>query len=99
MKNRNVNTLPENAHPPFTSLSERNLAAAILRQAWSEAVIDLFVIKETVRENHSLLKKDAVNWINGAGDGFVYWCQLAEVDHLKVRERLNEILHSQAYSS
>lgn len=98
MKNRSIACFPTAKEPLWESFSERSLAAAVLGQAWSEAVIDLFVLKETVRESYSFLKKDAVNWISGGGESFIYWCQVAEVDHLEVQERLNEILHSQAYS-
>ena len=84
-------------HPD--ACSEKSLAAAILKQAWHEAVIDLFLIKETTRENYSLLKKEAVNWISNGGDGFLYWCQLAEIDHTEVQQKLVEVLRSQRYPS
>ena len=75
--------------------SERNLAVAILRQAWHEAVIDLCGVKETSRKDYSLLKKKAIEWICSDDDGFPYWCQLADVDHTAVRQKLSETLDSQ----
>ncbi len=35
--------------------SEKNLAVAILRHAWHEAVLDLYSVKETSREDYRLL--------------------------------------------
>jgi hypothetical protein len=81
------------------SYSEKSLAAAVLRQAWHEAVIDLFVIKETTRADYSLLKKEAIEWICSGSDGFIYWCQLADVDHSEVQHKLSEVLRSQSYPS
>jgi hypothetical protein len=75
--------------------SERNLAVAILKQAWHEAVIDLCVVKETSRKDYSLLKKKAIEWICSDDDGFPYWCQLADVDHTAVRQKLSETLDTQ----
>ena len=46
------------------SRSERNLAVAILRQAWHEAVMDLRSVKETSRNDYRLLKRKAIEWIN-----------------------------------
>ena len=43
--------------------SERNLAVAILRQAWHEAVIDLRIVKANSRKDYRLLKKKAIEWI------------------------------------
>jgi len=74
---------------------ERNLACAVLRQAWEEAVMDLGCIKETTRKNYSVLKKSAIQWISSNNDGFVYWCQLADMNHVDVRERLQETLKVQ----
>lgn len=74
---------------------ERNLACAVLRQAWEEAVMDLACIKGTTRKNYSLLKKSAIEWISSNEDGFVYWCQLANMNHIDVRERLRETLRTQ----
>ena len=68
--------------------SERNLAVAILRQAWHEAVMDLRSVKETSRNDYRLLKRKAIEWINTDEDGFPYWCKLADVDHQAVRQRL-----------
>jgi hypothetical protein len=77
--------------------SERNLAVAILKQAWHEAVIDLCVVKETSRKDYSLLKKKAIEWICSDDDGFPYWCQLADVDHVAVRQKLNDALRYQSH--
>ena len=76
---------------------ERSLAAAVLKQAWHEAIVDLFVIKETMRDDYSLLKKRAVEWISSDNDGFLYWCQLADVDHSEVQKKLSQVLRSQRY--
>ena len=69
------------------SRSERNLAVAILRQAWHEAVMDLRSVKETSRNDYQLLQKKAIEWISTDDNGFPYWCKLADVDHLAVRQR------------
>ena len=82
---------------PADLCPERSLAAAVLKQAWHEAVIDLFLIKETVREDYNLLKMHAVEWISNDSDGFLYWCQLADVDHAQVQKKLIEVLRSQSY--
>jgi hypothetical protein len=79
--------------------SERNLAVAILRQAWHEAVIDLYGVKETSRKDYLQLKKKAIEWIRSDDDGFPYWCQLADVDHVAVRQRLNDTLKTQTRTS
>ena len=71
--------------------SEKNLAVAILRQAWHEAILDLGGVKETSREDHRLLKKKAIEWIGSDEEGFPYWCKLADVDHKAVRK---ELLHA-----
>ena len=71
--------------------SEKNLAVAILRQAWHEAILDLCDVKETSREDHRLLKKKAIEWIGSDEEGFPYWCKLADVDHKAVRK---ELLHA-----
>jgi hypothetical protein len=68
--------------------SEKNLAVAILRQAWHEAVLDLFSVKETSREDYRLLKRKAIEWISSDEEGFPYWCKLADVDHSAIRKRL-----------
>lgn len=78
---------------------ERNLAVAVLRQAWHEAVLDLFGIKETTRDDYSLLKEKAIDWIRSDDGGFVYWCQLADMNHSEVRQRLGEVLRSQHHIS
>lgn len=84
-------------HPDFRS--ERNLAVAILRQAWHEAVIDLCGVKETSRKDYIQLKRKAIEWIRSDDDGFPYWCQLADVDHIAVRQKLNEALRTQNRTS
>ncbi len=75
--------------------SERNLAVAILRQAWHEAVIDLRIVKENSRKDYRLLKKKAIEWIVSDEDGFPYWCKLADADHSAIRQRLQERLSQQ----
>lgn len=75
--------------------SEKNLAVAILRQAWHEAVIDLRHVKETSRKDYRLLKKKAIEWISSDDDGFPYWCKLADVDHCAVRQKLSATLKRQ----
>ena len=75
--------------------SERNLAVAILKQAWHEAAIDLGLVKETSRKDYGQLKKKAIEWIRSDDDGFPYWCQLADVDHTAIRQRLNDTLRFQ----
>lgn len=75
--------------------SEKNLAVAILRQAWHEAVLDLFSVKETSREDYRLLKRKAVEWISSDDEGFPYWCKLADVDYGAIRKRLQSLLKQQ----
>ena len=75
--------------------SERNLAVAILRQAWHEAVIDLRIVKANSRKDYRLLKKKAIEWIVSDEDGFPYWCKLADADHSAIRQRLQERLNQQ----
>ena len=75
--------------------SERNLAVAILRQAWHEAVIDLRVVKENSRKDYRLLKKKAIEWICSDEEGFPYWCKLANTDHSAIRQRLKYKLTQQ----
>ena len=77
------------------SRSERNLAVAILRQAWHEAVLDLKSVKETSRNDYRLLKRKAIEWISTDDEGFPYWCKLADVDHHAVRQRLCDTLKKQ----
>ena len=84
-------------HPD--ACSEKGLAAAVLKQAWHEAVMDPIRTSESTRENCTLLKKQAIDWISSGGDGFVYWCQLAEVDHTEVQRKLAEVLDTQRCSS
>ncbi len=76
------------------SRSERNLAVAILRQAWHEAIMDIHSVKETSRKDYRLLKKKAIEWITTDDEGFPYWCKLADVDHLAVRQKLHDTLHT-----
>ena len=75
--------------------SEKNLAVAILRQAWHEAVLDLYSVKETSREDYRLLKRKAIEWISSDDEGFPYWCKLADVDHTAIRKRLQCSLQQQ----
>ena len=75
--------------------SEKNLAVAILRQAWHEAILDLHSVKETSREDHRLLKRKAIDWINNDEEGFPYWCQLADVDHSALRRELDDAIGGQ----
>jgi hypothetical protein len=75
--------------------SEKNLAVAILRQAWHEAVLDLFSVKETSREDYRLLKRKAIEWISSDDEGFPYWCKLADVDSNAIRKRLRFNLQQQ----
>jgi hypothetical protein len=91
-----VQTLAE-AEPLYHAdpRSEKNLAVAILRQAWHEAVLDLRLVKETSRKDYRLLKKRAVEWIASDQDGFPYWCRLACVDHCAVRQKLQVVLRMQ----
>lgn len=77
------------------SRSERNLAVAILRQAWHEAVIDLRAVKHTSRKDYWVLKKKAIEWISSDEEGFPYWCELADVDHLAIRQKLSDSLNRQ----
>ena len=95
--------LPETSKPkPFLTefidfRSEKNLAVAILRQAWHEAVLDLHSVKETSRDDYRLLKKKAIEWITKDGEGFPYWCKLADVDHRAIRKELDNTLQQQHF--
>lgn len=75
--------------------SEKNLAVAILRQAWQEAVMDLRIVKPTSRDDYRHLKEKAVEWISSDEDGFPYWCKLADVDYRAIRQKLRDTLRSQ----
>lgn len=75
--------------------SEKNLAVAILRQAWQEAVMDLQVIKGPSRNDYRHLKQKAIEWIDSDEDGFPYWCKLADVDYRAIRQRLRDALKEQ----
>ncbi|HXK61262.1 MAG TPA: hypothetical protein PLP42_15350 [Acidobacteriota bacterium] len=79
-------------------VSERNLAIAILRQAWHEAMVDLRNLKEESRKDYRTLKRKAIDWIASDEEGFPYWCKLADVDHNAVRQRLNSALRQQRKS-
>ncbi|MDA2934208.1 hypothetical protein MYX82_07680 [Acidobacteria bacterium AH-259-D05] len=68
---------------------------AILRQAWHEAVLDLYSVKETSREDYRLLKRKAIEWISSDEEGFPYWCKLADVDNTAIRKRLQSTLKRQ----
>lgn len=92
-----VRALPNNRRSRYNldSRSERNLAVAILRQAWHEAVIDLRLVKENSRKDYRMLKKKAIEWISSDEEGFPYWCRLADVDHFAIRRRLDTQLGRQ----
>ena len=83
-------------HPEICS--ERNLAFAVLKLAWREAIMDITTVKESSREDFCALKQKAIQWISSDNHGFLYWCQLADVNHTEVRQRLNEALRSQNHS-
>lgn len=95
MRLRSVSRGSERTATLPDSRSERNLAVAILRQAWHEAVMDLRSVKETSRNDYRLLKKKAIEWISTDDEGFPYWCKLADVDHLAVRQKLFDTLRKQ----
>lgn len=82
---------------PLDFRSEKNLAVAILRQAWHEAVLNLHDVKETSRDDYRLLKKKAIEWISNDDEGFPYWCKLADVDHRAIRKRLGDRLRRQRH--
>ena len=88
---------PRRDTPDFTP--ERNLAFAVLRQAWNEAVLDLAILADQSKTDHLALKQSAIEWFFSNNEGFLYWCQLADMDHLEVRHRLREILRSQEPSN
>ncbi len=90
-------TAPRRDTPDFTP--ERNLAFAVLRQAWNEAVLDPVLLRDESKSDHLALKKGAIEWFFSNNEGFLYWCQLADMDHLEVRHRLREILRSQEPSN
>lgn len=77
------------------SRSERNLAVAILRQAWHEAVLDLDAVKRHSRKDYRRLKTQAIEWIGSDEDGFTYWCEMADVDHRAIRQKLDARLSLQ----
>ena len=74
------------AQPEYRS--ERNLAVAILKQAWQEAIVDLYIVKESSRKDYVQLKEKAIDWIASDDDGFPFWCELADIDHIAIRQRL-----------
>lgn len=78
---------------------QRNLALAVIRQAWSEAVVDLGLVTENKRPGCIISKQEAIDWICSDDDGFLYWCQLADLDHSEVRRKLFETLNSQRISA
>ena len=75
------------AQPEYRS--ERNLAVAILKQAWQEAIVDLYIVKESSRKDYVQLKEKAIDWICSDDDGFPFWCELADLDYVAIRQRLN----------
>ena len=52
-------------------------------------------VRESSRSDYSLLKEKAINWISSDNQGFLYWCQLADVNYSEVRKRLHEALRLQ----
>lgn len=82
----------------FDARSEKNLAVAILRQAWQEAIMDLGRIKDESKDDYRHLKQQAIEWIDSDDDGFPYWCKLADVDHRAVRQQLRAALRKQRRS-
>ena len=74
------------AQPEYRS--ERNLAVAILKQAWQEAIVDLYIVKESSRKDYVQLKEKAIDWIASDADGIPFWCELADIDHVAIRQRL-----------
>ena len=99
MRLRQVTPFPQRIRHRGDPRSEKNLAVAILRQAWHEAVLDLTAVKETSRKDHRLLKKKAAEWISSDEDGFPYWCELASVDYHALRQKLFDTLHLQHQDS
>ena len=83
-------------HPAICS--ERNLAFAVLKLAWREAIMDVCAVNESSRSDYSLLKEKAIQWISSDDQGFLYWCQLADISHTEVRVKLNEMLRSQNHT-
>ena len=84
-------------HPEICS--ERNLAFAVLKLAWREAIMDVCTVNEKSRNDHCLLKEKAIQWISSDNHGFLYWCQLADLSHTEIRQRLNETLRTQNQAS
>ena len=95
MGNRGYTTVSGPSRCQSDICSERNLAFAILRQAWREAILDMDGVRESSRSDYSLLKEKAINWISCDNQGFLYWCQLADVNYTEVRKRLHEALRLQ----
>jgi hypothetical protein len=95
MGNRGFTTVAGPSRCQSEICSERNLAFAILRQAWREAILDMDGVRESSRSDYSLLKEKAINWISSDNQGFLYWCQLADVNYSEVRKRLHEALRLQ----
>ena len=95
MGNRGYTTVSGPSRCQSEICSERNLAFAILRQAWREAILDMDGVRESSRSDYSLLKEKAINWISCDNQGFLYWCQLADVNYSEVRKRLHEALRLQ----
>ena len=68
-----------------------------LKQAWQEAVIELFTGENASQTDHLLLKEKAIEWIFSGDEGFLYWCQLADVDHTEIQLKLRQVLRLQDY--
>ena len=77
------------------SRSEKNLAVAILRQAWQEAVIDLRNVRKGSRDDYRFLKEKAIEWISSDEEGFHYWCKLADLNQQLIRQNLSSTLKRQ----
>ena len=92
---RRLSPRTNRASNQLDSRSEKKLAVAIFRQALHEAVLDLYSVKETSREDYRLLKRKAIEWISSDDDGFPYWCRLADVDSNAIRKRLQGNLQDQ----
>ena len=70
---------------------EKNLALAVIKQAWNEATQDPTGLGGGSQDDRSHLREAAIKWICQDED-FSYWCQLADMNHTEVRERLRRTL-------
>lgn len=94
---RNFSGSSREKRPHAALGSERSLAAAILKQAWQEAIFDLISREGTSQTDYTLLKEKAIEWIFSGDEGFLYWCQLADVDHTEIQLKLRQVLRLQDY--